>query len=297
MKRTSYLAISLTLVLLINSLSCNLLQKMVSAATPAPAVKTTHPEPPPAQPSQVSPNGEPTVPAAQEHQPNAYYEGISFYYDPALAKGVQANTLLATEPVSDDQPPFTVNPTTYQFLFQGYLLKDTSHQAEINIYPVKEYERLDKENITPIISSLQKLLSDRPQTASGDLPLLPIWNAAQVFHSQLKYVRFQNGEGIRYITEYGQDIAPMNNNSVFYTFQGITSDGAYYVSAIFPINHPSLPANYDEGMKGRNYEEFANNYMSYITDLQKQLNDEKEDSFNPQLTRLDAVIQTLKVNK
>jgi hypothetical protein len=228
---------------------------------------------------------------------DSYYEGISFFYDPALAGSVQANTLLATEPVSDSQPPFTVNPTTYQFLFQGYLLKGTFHQAEIDIYPVNEYERLNKENINPIIASLQKLLSDRPQTSSGDLPFLPIWNAAQAFHAQLKYLQFQNGEGIRYITEYGQDVAPMNNNSVFYTFQGFTSDGNYYISAIFPINHPNLPANYDEGMQGKDYEEFAKNYMSYITDIQKQLDDQKEDSFNPQLSHLDALIQTLKVNK
>lgn len=44
-----------------------------------------------------------------------------------------------------------------------------------------------------------------------------------------------DGGGIRYLTQFGQAAGLITNPELFYTFQGLTDDGAYYVAAVFPV--------------------------------------------------------------
>ena len=266
----------------------------------APPQSTTAPtsKAPENTPSTVIPENAPT---AVGPQPNAYYEGISFYYDPTLAKGVTATTLGASSPAGEDMPFFAINPKEFTFDFQGYIVEPTQ-KPQIMVFSTKEYETLmsgggDPNPVTRQLESLKKLMADHPVDSSGSLPFMPIWNAAQEMHAQLKYINFQNGSGIRYLTEYGQDVAPVSNKLLFYTFQGITSDGAYYISAILPINHPMLAVDEGEKLKEKDYPKFMENYPSYVVDSQKQLNAQKDDSFNPTLNMLDAMIASIKINK
>ena len=50
---------------------------------------------------------------------------------------------------------------------------------------------------------------------------------------------------MRFLTEYAQYTAPVNNHELFYHFQGVTRDGAYYIIAIFPITVPVLAETSD----------------------------------------------------
>ncbi len=286
-------------ILSLSSLACGLPQKQGGINRPVESSQSDATEPPAeVMPSEAAPQPAATEAAqAQERQPNAYYEGISFYYDPALAQNVSAQTMPASAPVSDDTPPFAVNPTTYQFTFQGYALNDKMHTPAIDIYNLQEYKNLDPDNVNALVDSLQKLLANRPSNSSGALPFLPIWNAAQVFHAQLKYIHFQNGEGIRYLSQGAQAATPVNNHDMFYTFQGITTDGAYYISAILPVSNAMLPADYESGMAGRDYMEFSDNYLSYISDIQNRLNEQNAAAFTPNLEQLDALFETLKVDR
>ena len=67
----------------------------------------------------------------------------------------------------------------------------------------------------------------------------------KMFHAQYQVFPFGSGGGIRYLTLYAQYYAPINNHDLFYTYQGLTNDGKYWVSAILPINNPILPDNGD----------------------------------------------------
>ena len=53
-------------------------------------------------------------------------------------------------------------------------------------------------------------------------------------------IKFQVPEGVRFLTEYAQYPASANNQDLFYQFQGLSRDGAYYIVAIFPITVPVL---------------------------------------------------------
>jgi hypothetical protein len=80
-----------------------------------------------------------------------------------------------------------------------------------------------------------------PATVSVDqLPTVPFFNAAQVFASNVQPISFQNGSGIRFVTEYAQGFVSINNQDLFYHFQGFTDDGNYYMVAVLPVTSPVL---------------------------------------------------------
>jgi hypothetical protein len=77
---------------------------------------------------------------------------------------------------------------------------------------------------------------------------------------------------------------------MFYTYQGITNDGLYYVSAVLPINIGFLigyPIPTDQGDF-----EFIQSEVERVTD---QLNNSKPEAFSPSMLTLDAMIQSMTV--
>jgi hypothetical protein len=89
-------------------------------------------------------------------------------------------------------------------------------------------------------------------------------------HVQVQYLDFKNGKGVRFLTWYSQGIMPVNNHELIYTYQGLTGDGTYYVAAVLPVNHPSLPA--DGKVTGNEPPEFTSNYTAYIASVVNTLN-------------------------
>ena len=97
------------------------------------------------------------------------------------------------------------------------------------------------------------------------------------------------------MTQYAQYFVTVNNTDLFYTYQGLTSDGKYWVSAILPINNPILAANADTLPAGMSMEDFNNNYGSYITGMIDQLNSQASDSYTPSLAVLDALVASITI--
>lgn len=212
---------------------------------------------------------------------------LSFHLDPLLASGYNCDT------VPENAEGIGITPQYTNLTLQGYILSGEFFDAHISVLPVQRYIQLLPDNIPSQVTNLQSLLGGG---AAGDsLPLLPIFNAAQVFHAQYQVVPFVNGGGIRFITLYAQYYAPINNHDLFYTYQGLTSDGLYWVSAILPINNPILPPNGDTLPGGMSQEQFAANYDPYITDLTSQLNSQASDSFSPTLAALDALVASITI--
>ena len=212
---------------------------------------------------------------------------LSFYLDPALASGYNCET------VPESAEGIEITPQYTNITFQGYILSGKFFEAHISVFPVQRYSQLLPDNIPGQVTDLQALIGGGP--TGNSLPLLPIFNAAQVFHAQYQVVPFTNGGGIRFITLYAQYYAPINNHDLFYTYQGLTTDGLYWVSAILPINNPILPANGDTPPGGMSQEQFSANYVSYLTDLTSQLNSQASDSYTPSLAALDALVASIKI--
>jgi hypothetical protein len=124
------------------------------------------------------------------------------------------------------------------------------------------------------------------------LPLLPLTNAAQVFHAQEQYLDSGYVQGLRFISQYSQDPHPiMLNQQLFYTFQGFTDDDAHYVAAFFPLTTAILP----DTIEVKDWEAFHANYDAYLAETTAELNQLPPSGFTPDLTLLDALVTSLRI--
>jgi hypothetical protein len=138
---------------------------------------------------------------------------------------------------------------------------------------------------------LQALLQNHQVGES--MPYLPLYNARQMIHPQVKYLDGQNGEGVRFVTWYSQGMVPINNHDLHYTYQGLTSDGQYYVAAVLPVNLPELPA--DGNATGTLPSDLPNGYLKYVAETADMLDQQPAGAFTPDLTKLDAMIQSIEM--
>jgi putative hemolysin len=222
----------------------------------------------------------------------ASYGGVTFRYNAELASAAMGETVAAEE-------LWEVIPEHTAFSFSGYALSATFHEAQIRIYPASGFA--SGGGAANTAAALRTLLdSGQLPTAGGGfegpgIPFLPPFNAAQLLHTQIAWVTFQNGRGLRFLTEYAQYYAPINNTDLFYTFQGLTGDGQYYVAAILPVSHPALQADASQ-IPGGNADAFASTYETYANDMALQLAGYGAAEFTPNLALLDAMMASLQVS-
>jgi hypothetical protein len=182
-----------------------------------------------------------------------------------------------------------------------YVLQGKFHQAQIYVYPALGYAQL----VPAAFESMHRLRNVMNPVAPitpDQLPAVPFFNAAQVFASNIQAISFQNGDGVRFLTEYAQYAAPVNNHELIYHFQGFTNDGEYYIIAILPITVPALAETSDAGavvpaggialpdINDPNAD--WQGYYASVTDL---LNASSPEAFTPSISQLDALIQSMLV--
>ncbi|PKN83029.1 MAG: hypothetical protein CVU46_17635 [Chloroflexi bacterium HGW-Chloroflexi-8] len=207
----------------------------------------------------------------------------------SIASGFQTETIPAVTD-SVNFPYWEVLPEYSRVTLEDYPIQDHLMKPQIFIYPVAELRKIN-EGASTIITSLQTLIQS-PQEIEN-MPFLPLFNAAQMMHTNIQYLDFKNGMGLRYLTQFTQGIVPINNYELIYTYQGLTSDGNYYVAAVLPVNHPSLPVN--DKVTESELPEFANNFKNYVKNVVNSLNPQAANSFTPDLTLLDAMMSSMEI--
>jgi hypothetical protein len=228
---------------------------------------------------------EPLVTTEPPVTTNVTCNELALHLDPALASGFNCET------VPESAEGMEVYPQYTNLTLQMYVLAGKFFTPHISIYPIQRYSELLPDYIPGRASALQTLIGGG---AAGDsLPFLPVFNASQTFYAQFQVKPFVSGSGIRYLTLYAQYYAPVNNNDLFYTYQGLTSDGQYWISAILPINNSILPANADNPPGDVSWEEFSNNFEPYITDMVAQLDAQPPDAYIPSLSLLDELVASI----
>lgn len=239
----------------------------------------------------------PTTPPA--NGPVVSFENVSF----VLPAGVATNALAGKIPaVLNEQQgaPWEIAPEHIKFELDGYSLYDTFHEPYILVYPAQDFAALN-EVVGNNITRVQALVSGTAAPIAENLPSIPYFNAGQLFAAQIQIIHFANGSGVRFLTEYGQYFATANNHDLFYQFQGLTSDGKYYIIAVLPASHPLLA--FDEkpetvppagGIPFPGYDN-ESALTTYYTDVVNLLNSTASEKFTPALTNLDALIQSLNI--
>ncbi|PKO02557.1 MAG: hypothetical protein CVU43_07365 [Chloroflexi bacterium HGW-Chloroflexi-5] len=234
--------------------------------------------------------------------------GIYMVLPPCMAANA-TGTFVPAAPYDEFNGPMEYYPENRKIAFLGYPLSGGFFEANgsdhggLTIYPIADFVAMNQAAISPIVTNMQILLADKP-AAPQSIPFLPVFNAAQVFKAQVKYLDFQNGQGVRFLTEYAQYYAPVNNDDLFYAYQGITADGKYWVSAILPINAAYLQAAYDSvnvpdgGIPAPALDDpnYGNAMEAYYIVMLDKLNTTPDASFTPGLDCLDQFIQSLQIS-
>lgn len=206
-----------------------------------------------------------------------------------LASAYQAERVAA---VADDGSVRKVDvlPAYTRLTLQAYPLSDRLQKPRIFIYPLQDLEKANPDALK-VVASLQDLLQSPREIAV--MPFLPLTGDVQAIHAHVQYLDFMSGKALRYLAEYANGMSPIHNAGLFYTFQGITADGRYYVAAVLPVSHPSLPA--DAALTGKEPPEFSSDYPTYLRSVVSALNPQAAATFTPDLTRLDALMSSLEI--
>lgn len=220
---------------------------------------------------------------------------------PALAEGVRG--LQVPPAAGQDLPYWELTPGHTIIELEDYVLQEKFHKPQIYVYPATAYAEIFP-GAFESMHRLRNVMNDPGMAISADqLPAVPFFNAAQIFASNFRTISFQNGSGVRFLTEYAQYFATVNNYDLIYHFQGFTDDGEYYIIAILPVTAPALAETSDfeavvpvggiafPDINDPNVDMQA--YYASVTDL---LNATPSEAFTPALSQLDALIQSMRVN-
>ena len=288
MKQKTFLPILAVVSLLGGALACNL---PVSGSQPS--------SPQLAQTPQAQASPAPTTAQTSAGLPFSY-QGVSFTIPQGLA-GAAAGTLM---PKVDDQngAPWEVAPAFIKIVLQNYSSQNgNSFEPQVLVYPANEYAQVTTYGDAPAqaIKALASISANPAAALPARLPFLPTFNAGQLFDAQASVIKFRNGGGLRFLTEFGQDYGPVTNNSMIYTFQGLTGDGKYYIAVIFPAGAPfldpggeSTPAVPDGGIP---FDFNTGDHADYYKAMSDRLDMTAPEVFSPSLATLDALVQSIQV--
>jgi hypothetical protein len=234
----------------------------------------------------------PTPPRA-----NVSCKELSFYLDPALGSAYECDTV--PESASSDIPmDIFIYPAHTKLTIQDYALTRTQFPPQVMIFPVTRFCELLPDVLPRRVSDLKSFIASGTWS-SRELPFLPPPPMAQTFFSHEAIISFNGGQGVRFITDYNESMHPISNRTIFYTFQGLTDDGMYWVAVTLPINSAILPADvaFPPPPEGYTHESWFQNYSSYVSDVKDALNGQAPDSFSPALRILDSLVSSIELGQ
>jgi hypothetical protein len=230
---------------------------------------------------------------------------VSFDYQP-LAKTVQS-TIKPAIPFNPSAPSegngesaairFSFDTDT---LAQGALPGINPRQRQLLVYAIEDYQAVFGDtapafDVKQGIATLQTLLKTRPLTLEQDIPVLPVLSGNQDLKAQVKYLDFKGGAGVRFVTRYSADTRPFVNEEIFYTFQGLTSDGKFFVALFYPVSASVLPNTQKDTNIATDQDAFIQKYDAYRQQTTQQLDKLKAADYQPSLDALDTLVKSLRV--
>jgi hypothetical protein len=233
------------------------------------------------------------------------YEGVGVTYGPmslvippGLASGAEGSQLPRVD--GSDAAWYDLTPGHTLLSFNDYVLKDKSLKPQIFVYPAQGYAELNS-TAAQSIEQLKSILDNSSSPINPEqLPLVPFFTSKPAYSAVFEVIPFQNGSGIRFLTQYGQSAAPANNQELFYQFQGLTNDGAFYIIVNLPITAPGLGDNSDpaqaQPIGGVAYPTLGDpnaDWNGYFTAVTELLNNTPPKAFTPTLAQLDVLIESM----
>lgn len=185
-------------------------------------------------------------------------------------------------------PPFmNGEPEHLRFAFDNDKLSRVVHYRErqLLLYPIDAYRELFRTTPWELakfdkkIRLLKLLITNNSKNYTDVIPVFPPVEAMQIFCSQIRNLDFAEGAGVRFVSRYETGAGGTTNENIFYTFQGLTSDGRYYISVFYPITAKGLPET-----------EVLLTTINFLNRLAPA-------DFTPDLEKMDDMIESLRVGE
>jgi heat shock protein HslJ len=227
------------------------------------------------------------------------FNSFSFSFPNTLATNVNIAQVAADDPALEQPGGPNVKHSEFT-LFNGAYEPESGFLGEgiVSIYNSADFAGY--ELATTEYTNLQNLLAERPDLSSymvpsdgtnaSSLPYLPVVGASQVIRAQAQYIDTDSLQGVSYVTAYRQDVSPFTSNGFLYIFQGLSSDGGYYVSVVIFLDMSLFPAEIPTDF---DYDAFSEDYMGYLTETITTLTNATPNDFSPSLTTLNQLVQTI----
>jgi hypothetical protein len=234
--------------------------------------------------------------AAQENTLNTVnFNGFQFKYPADFATSLQISHVVPLEELEpplppDTEPPSYVMPPHIEFFLttntpnQSHAFSPADRVRVFHIADMDGYSSYYPETVT----ALQKLLGEQPDLTTMEfLPVLHL--STPGLFAQQAYVETETLRGIRYISEFSPlAVMSIGPGTFVYTFQAISKDGQYYVTADFHLNLPSIPTPTDSNV--------PDPIDDYYANIETLLNAAQPADFTPNLAVIEAIFASMELN-
>lgn len=230
------------------------------------------------------------------------HNGISFGLHPSLAYTVSAVECPAVLP-SPDQYPGDAHPPYTAFIFPTLGRDQIEITPELRVYALSG-------DLSSFVYPLNNLADLRRVLDERQSPIP--WLDHAPLTTRRSYVDFENGEGVRALVQYMQDVYFFSNNGLLYEFNGLTEDGRYFVRLQYAVSAPFLMEFGDRSDPASNLNPNAIPVPAWPSDdfdaqmgIVKAYNAEalarfeqiQASDLNPSLIVLDDLVQSLRVDQ
>lgn len=238
------------------------------------------------------------------------YRNVSLTLTPPLI-----GTVVVSEdmPLRDQKGPADMVPDYVRITIDQYpVIGELSQQPRIMVYPLNDLIKTYPEAASAV-TELKNLLDKKNPQFPDRLPFWPLTSVTKVegsapetmgtlsISAQPQFLDFKSGKGIRYITQYDKTPPqPINGASLFYTYQGLTDDGEYYIAVILPISASFLAYDANKNTKlpegGIPFDwNMSSDQGPYYAAIKQKLNSAPDGDFFPGLSICDALSQSLTI--
>lgn len=241
---------------------------------------------------------------AQDAVRTVSLDGVGFSFERVLGTSVNISQVPGRSP--DAQQLDGPQPPHLAFTLYGRRAEDKRIPRPIDAPGVvRFYHTADLapyELQAQQLAALRTLLSERPDPATltaigpdgsvDPLPFLVDFSAAQAIDARVAYVDTPQLAGVAYLTVFRQDVYPFTAGDFWYTFQGLSTDGTWYVSADFVITASMFPARI--GIKEANrIASSPKRWAAYLRSSLATLDGAEPSAFTPPLTSVDALVESI----
>ncbi len=241
---------------------------------------------------------------AQDVTRTVSLDGLGFSFDRVLGTSVNISQVPgqspATQQIDAPQPPhlaFTLYPRRAE---DKRIPRPFDAPGVVRFYRIADLAPYDLQ--AQQLAHLKTLLSERPDPATlmtigadggvDPLPFVTDFAAAQAIVARVGYVDTPELAGVSYLTVFRQDVYPFTGGDFWYTFQGLSANGTWYVSADFVITASMFPSKISI-KDGNRISSSAKRWAAYLRTSLGTLNGAEPSAFTPPLTSIDALVRSI----